>query len=354
MKPVNLNQILSHPKSDCLSFFQTPFSSNPNMDEFEAFLNDMQEQLRIQNKTELLGVLEKNRPQIKKILKSHPDKTYGFYLAHDFQGYVVLDQKLDSYCIIGQSFHVRPLLEELFVNPEFLLINVSLYDVKVYRGDFLHLEIIEQYEFDKLPKNFNGQTSRVYAPQYLGLIPFKTILALKTIAQKVKDLILYQSLPVIVTGLEEMKTIFLRYFDVSVGVISHLQEDFYEKTCVEIIARCKSFRSIVMDYYSAQLKERLKRLTKSTRIITDLGDIIRATYAGRVAHLVIPTEQKLWGKLNPETGEFTIHKKLTRTSIDILNELAEEVIKQGGRIQILGPHFFPADTRLLAVLEGVS
>lgn len=352
MKPVNLNQILSHPKSDCLSFFQTPFNNISDPEELDAFIDSIQEQLRLEKKRELLGVLEKHRTQIKKILKTQPDKTYGFYLAHDFQGYVILDQKIESYSIIGQTFHVRPLVEELFVNPEFLLINVSLYDIKIYRGDFLHLEIIQQYEFDKLPKNFHGQTSRVYAPQYLGLIPYKTILAIKTIAQKVKDLILYQSLPVIVTGLEEMKTIFLRYFDVSVGVISHLHEDFYEKTCVEIIARCKSFRSIVMDYYSAQLKERLKRMTKSTRIISDLGEIIRATYAGRVVHLVIPIEQKLWGKLNPETGEFTIHKKLTRTSIDILNELVEEVIKQGGKIQVLAPHFFPNESRILAILEG--
>ncbi len=136
-------------------------------------------------------------------------------------------------------------------------------------------------------------------------------------------------------------------------MISHLQEDFYEKTCVEITERCKSFRYVVIDYYSAQLKERLKRMMKSKRLLTELSDIIRATYDGKVVHLVIPTEKKIWGKIDPATGEVIIHKRMNKkTSVDILNELAEEVIKQGGKIQILGPHFFPQNTSVLAILKG--
>ncbi len=310
-------------------------------------------QLSLQEKGSLAKVFEKSRSQVKKIIKAHPDKSHGFFLAEDLQGYVILDQKIESYCMIGQTFHMRPLLEEIFVNPEFMLINISLYDIKIYRGDFQHLEIVQHYEFDLLPKNFNDSSHRVYAPQYLGLIPYKTILALKTIAQKVMDLILYHSLPVIVTGLEEMKTIFLRYFDHNFGVISHLQEDFYEKTCVEITERCRNFRYVVIDYYSAQLKERLKRMMKSRRLLTELTDIIKATYEGKVIHLVIPTEKKIWGRIDPKSGKVVIHKRMNKkTSVDILNELAEEVIKQGGKIQILGPHFFPQNANVLAILKG--
>lgn len=353
MKPVNLNQLLFHPKSDSLSFFLSPAEGSIDTTDLDLFLDDMIVQLNLQEKAAVSKVFEKCRSQVKKIIKSHPDKSHGFFLAEDLQGYVVLDQKIDPYCIIGQTFHVRPLLEEIFVNPEFMLINISLYDIKIYRGDFQHLEIVQQYEFDQLPKNFNDGSARLYAPQYLGLIPYKTILALKTIAHKVMDLILYHSLPVIVTGLEEMKTIFLRYFDHNFGVISHLQEDFYEKTCVEILDRCKIFRYVVIDYYSAQLKERLKRMMKSKRLLTELPEIIKATFEGKVIHLVIPTEKKIWGKIDIDTGEVVIHKKMNKkTSVDILNELAEEVIKQGGKIQILGPHFFPQNANVLAILKG--
>lgn len=349
MKPVNLNQLLFHVKEDSLSFF---LNSQTGGIEIETFMEDMSSQLHLLEKLSLAKILEKNKGQIKKILKNNPQKSAGFFLSEELQGYIVLEEKIECYCIIGQTFHVRPLLEEVFVNAEFLLVNVSLYDIKIFRGDFQNLEIVQHYEFDQLPKNFNDHSARIYAPLYMGLVPNKSILAMKTIAQKIKDMILYESIPVLVTGLEDMKVIFLRFMDESTGVITHLNEDFYEKTCIEILDRCKAFRYVVMDYYSAQLKERLKRMMKSRKILTELPDIIHATFNGKIAHLVIPTERKIWGKLDAVTGEFVLHKKAGKTSIDILNELAEEVIKQGGRIQILGQHFFPNNSSVLAIVKG--
>jgi hypothetical protein len=354
VKPVNLNQLLFHPKSDSLSFYFSPVGKTGNLEDMDTLLLEMTSHLETQEKPDLLKILDKHREGIKKIVKSHPDKSHGFFFSEDLQGYLIIDHNVESFHIICQTFHVRPLLEELFVNPEYLLVNVSLYDIKIYRGDFHHVEIVQQYEFDQLPKNFNAQLSRIYAPEFMGLIPYKTILALKTIAQKIKDLALYHSLPVIVTGLDDMKAIFVRYFDESVSLITHIQEDFYEKTCVEIIERCKKFRYIVMDYYSAQFKERLKRMIKAKRLISDLSEIILAAQQGKILHLVLPTEQKLWGKIDLETGEHVIHKRVTKNSVDILNELAEVVMREGGRIQVLGPHFFPQNATVLAILKGKS
>lgn len=349
MKPVNLNQLLFHSHSSTtLSFFQP---KQTDLEVLESFLKDMKLQLSLRGKSALAKLLEKNLNDIKKILKNHPGKSYGFFLSEKVQGYIALETMVESYCIIGNSFHVRPLLEEVFVNPEYLVVNVSLYDIKVYRGDFQHLEIIQHYEFDQLALEVK---SHLFSPKHVGLIPYKSILAMKTIAQKVVDLTLYDNIPVIVTGLEEMKEIFLRYFHNSFGIITHIQEDFYEKTCVEILEKCKSFRYAVIDFYSARFKERLMKMVKSKRLISDMGDIIQAIRDGKVVQLVLPTERKVYGQISFETGEFEIHKKRLkrRPSVDILNELAKEVISQGGKIQVLAPHFFPQDSDVLAILRG--
>lgn len=351
VKPVNLNELLFHEKEDALTFFLPPSTSPESSSLHEAFVDDVQTQLQIQENLKLKKIVEKARPSLRRILKSHPEKSHGFFFSEGLQGYTILQRPIEPYCTIGQSFHIRPILEELFVNPEFLLVNISLYEIKIYRADFQQLEIIEHYDFDELPKNFN-ESMRPISPQFRGLVPHKNIQALKNIAQKIKDMILYESLPVIITGLEEIKKIFLRYFDESVGVMTHFDDDFYEKTSMEILDKCERFRYAVTDYYSSQLKERLKRMIKSRYILSDLTEIIKATYQGKVLHLVIPTEQKLWGKLDPATGEFTIHKKFGKNSVDLFNELAEEVMKQGGKIKILGPHFFPQNTQALAVLRG--
>lgn len=354
MKPATLNQLLFHPKSACLSLYWRSVGASKDVQELTECLSELLTQLKDQDDHALADVLEMNLSKMVSIVKSHPDKGHAFYLASDFQGYIILDYSIESYHTIGESFHVRPLIEELLVNPEYMVVNVSLYDIKIYQGDFQHLEIVQQFEFADLPKSFFGENhARLYAPQYLGLIPYKTIMALKTIAQKVMDMVIYRSIPIIVTGLDEIKNIFLRYFEHSFGVISHVSEDFYEKTCVEILERCKNFRYMVMDFYSAQFKERLKKLVKTKRLIADLSDIIKAVYEGRVVHLILPTEKRLWGRFDSQSGEFSLDNKMNKkTSVDILNDLAEEVMRQGGRIQVLGPHFFPTEAHAMAVLRG--
>ncbi len=353
MKPANLNQLLFHSKTSSLSFFQAPIKKDAEWEEFERFVLDMEAQLRLQGKSGLAKILVKNKNHFIKTIKSHPKNSHGFFLSEKYQGYMSLEIRVETYCVIGHSFHVRPILEELFVNPEYMLVNISMYDIKVYKGDFQHLEIVQHYEFDQVARD-SVDLHRVYAPQYLGLVPYRTILALKNIALQVRDATQYHSVPVFVTGIEDMRENFLKFFDNSFGVITHLNEDFFEKTCVQILERCKSFRPIVIDYYSAQFKERLKKMVKSKRLISDLGEIIRAVSEEKVVHLVLPTEKKVWGHIDISSGEFEIHKKIKKKnpSVDILNELAEEVIRQGGKIQVLAPHFFPQDSYVLAILKG--
>jgi hypothetical protein len=348
VKPIHLNQLLFHPNCDSLSFFLAP-----NHTAFDGFINDMEAQLNFQGKTELASLLEQNRNDIKKIISNHPSQSHGFFLSELLKGYVVLTNSSESFWTTGHSFQVRPLLEEFFSNPEYMVINISLYDIKIYRGDFHHLEIIQSFDYDQLPKSLDMNVAHFFTPQYLGLIPYRTVYALKTIAGRIKDLVLYNSLPVIVTGLREIKEIFLRYFNYASGIVTNIDEDFYEKSCVQIVNRCKSFRSVVLDYYSERLKERLKNLTKSKRVIFELREIIVAVQKGRVNHLILPLEKKIFGAVNFITGEFEIHSnERKRTSVDILNQLAEAVIKDGGRIQHLGHHFFPPESNVLAILKG--
>jgi hypothetical protein len=354
VKPVSLNQLLFHPKSRTLSVFYAPTKSTDEEMAFEFFFEEMRFELDELHDAEMIKLITEQKSNISKVIYRQPQKTCGFFLSDSMAGYTVLENEVDSYYQVGPHFHVRPILEETFTNPEFILINVSFYDIKVYRGDFHHLEVVDQFEFDNVQNTVGSFSPRYYAPQYMGMIPYKTILALKNISRKISEKILYESVPVVVTGLSDTKIIFLQGFEHSFGIISHLEEDFYEKTCVEIIARCKKFRSVVTDYYSAQLKERLKRMVKSPRLLSDLGEIIEATKNGNVIHLVIPTDKKVWGQVDFETGDYEIHKRLNKNtpSVDLLNEIAEEVIKQGGKIQILSPHFFPLEASALAILKG--
>ncbi len=349
MKPLNLNQLLFHPKNfTTVSFF---LEQKTSLDEFEKFFQDILVQLQLRGKTKVESLLRKNHQNIKKILTNWPERSHGFFFSEKIQGFVTLQTQVETYCMIGESFHVRPVLEELFINPDYLVVNVSFYDIKVYKGDFFHLEIVKHFDFEE--HSFDMK-ARLFTPQNLGLVPYKSILALKSIAHEIMELSQYQSMPVIVTGLEDMKLIFMRYFSNNFGVISHIHEDFYEKTCSEILEKCKKFRYPILDLYSAHFKEKFKKLFKSKKMISDLSSIIEAIRNEKVIQLVLPTERKLFGTINFKTGDFEIYKKDSKKneSVDILNELAEEVMRRGGKLHFLAPHFFPQDAHVLAIIRG--
>lgn len=344
-----------HPKGQCVSFFLPAQDKLPDS-EWETFFQDLHSQIELQGQTDLAKLVGKARAGVKKVLRSQPKKAHGFFFSESLQGYVTLEDKIEAFCLFGARFHVRPLLEEIFVHPEFILVDVSSYDIRVYRADFRHVEILQHYEFEDYHRSGQEGLPRIFSPQYRGVIPYKSILAVRAIARKVMDLTLYDSLPVVVTGLEDVRKIFLKNFSDESVVISHFDEDFFEKTCVEILEKIQVMRPAVMNFYSAQLKARLQRLLRSKKIITDLEVIVRAVAEGKVVHLVLPVERKLWGAIDLERGTVELHRKAKKEtlSVDILGELAEEVVRQGGKIQFLGPHFFPGDSQLLAVLKGAS
>lgn len=345
--------MLFHPRADALSFFIPPLKMFKSDHDLSEFIEDVFLQLKIQEKKTLGKILKKTQPQIQKIIHNHSDKSHGFFISGDLLGYTILHHPVEAFSIINDTFHVRPILEELFINPEFILVNISMYDINIYRGDLHYLEIIQQFEFEKLPKNFNESNPKIYAPQYLGLVPYKNIMTLKIIAEKIKDMILYESLPVIVTGPNYIKSIFSSFFEDTLGVFSHFDDDFFEKNCVEILKECQKFRFVIIDYYSSRLKERLRRMMNSKYLLSDLNQISKAVYEQKVLHLVIPSEQKIWGQISPDSFEVSVHKNRIRLSVDILNELAEEVMRQGGRIHILGAHFFPQGSLIMAIIKGV-
>jgi hypothetical protein len=349
VKPVNLNQLILTPHERSLSLFVGASAKS-----HQPLYDDICIQLKNSSDLELLSIFENAWPEIVKKIAGNPSQAFGFFLSQKNFFYITLAVNREDFFILGNSFYLKTVIEDTYSHPEFILINVSLYDVKVYKGDFQHLEILQHFEFEEWPKN-NGdyQKARFYTPQYLGLLPFKTLFALKSIAQKIQDFLMYYSLPIVVTGLSEIKDIFLRHFKYFSGVISHIHEDFYEKTCAQVLEGCKIFRPVILDFYSLQFKERFKKIVPSHLVVTDSPTMLRALNEGRVQQLILPLNLKIWGQINSDSLSLNLHKeRIPLESVDVINELAEIQLRQGGRLQFLTSLFFTQNHFAVAILKG--
>lgn len=352
MNLVKINQLLFHPKSQCLSFFLSPVAKTA-VNAHQSFLEDIQIQLGLQGKKHLAHKFESFHDEILEIASKHPYRSHGFFFSEQLAGYMVLESEVETYCTISSSFHIRPILEEVFVNLEYVLINITATDVRIYQADLTQVEFLKSFEYATSEHpSLPWEQSRISSGDLSQLIPHRTMTNLKNVAQRVMENLQLGSVPVLVSGNETLKGIFLRYYSHPHGVID-LNEDFNEASCIDIMAKMKNHKQTVLDFYSASFKNRLLKLISSGLLVSDLGLVIKATGQDEVLRLMIPSGKNLWGRVNFKTGKYSLAQD-SGDGEDVLNELAEEVIRRGGKIQYLAHHFFPAGSMCMAILKKVK
>lgn len=354
MKLLKINQLLFHPKSQCLSFFLSDLKKS-NLLDHKSFLEDIQVQLGLQGKKHLAQKFEHLLKDILSIVSSDPHRGHGFFISEQLSGYMLLETEVETYCTISSSFHVRPILEEIFINPEYVLINISQNEVRVYQADLKQIEYIRGHEFTATDiTSLPWEQSRIYSGDFSQMIPHRTLGQLRDVAMKVMETMQIGSMPVLIAGNETFKGIFSRYYSHSYGIID-LGEDFSELSCMAIMEKMKTHRQSILDFYSVNFKNRLMKLISAGQLITDLQQVIKSAGQNEINRLMIPTGKNLWGRINFKTGKYSLAQNMkSGDGTDILNELAEEVIRRGGKIQFLSNHFFPKDSVCMAILKKVK
>ncbi len=81
----------------------------------------------------------------------------------------------------------------------------------------------------------------------------------------------------------------------------------------------------------------------------DLARIARSAVAGRVATLLIDAGREIPGHLNDSTGEITYDDLSDPSVDDLLDDLGELVLKQGGEIVIVPAERMPTQTGIAAI-----
>ena len=87
----------------------------------------------------------------------------------------------------------------------------------------------------------------------------------------------------------------------------------------------------------------------------DLANLARLAIAGRVRLLLTERDRRFWGTLDRGTGELELLREGGEDpgnhAVELLDELAELVIRRGGRALVLSEERMPTDTGAAAVLR---
>jgi len=338
LKPVKLNQLLFEITPPCLSIYV------PDAASFEALHVRIEQ--RLEKHPHLQEIYRKELLSIREVLKRHPEDPCGFYLSNGRKGYLPLDHDTAANFVVGESFYLGPVLEELFGNPEYALVILAEAEMRLYRGDSRQVELLERHEFNQHPgpQLVYGQGATITPSQRRGI---------KEWMLRLHQMAALARLPVVVAGQSELVKQFATSFRHPYGVVKLDAPHFTELTCPQLLQEFPKFKGDVVEYHAENFKMRLRTLVRTGRIVSELAALIRAVHEGKVMRLLLPEKRRLWGSVNMQTGHYEImglHQ--VEGSVDIIEEVAEATIRQGGKIQFLPEHFFPHGSHAMVVMRG--
>ncbi len=262
----------------------------------------------------------------------------GFFRTQDSFRVLSLPVDVRTECIIASSFHVKPLLKWLQSDQTFLLLGIGETEARLYCGSqhsLIPLENLNYQEWIDLRRQ-----------RRLG--PSRGIRATISIIYDWLDEVLSNTQQKIyVAGDRRLSDVFIKYAR-QLNVVKTPVWSSFDASNVTMIADV--VRRICKRDLSLKLEKAFVEF--STAPTREISEIAAAAARGAVRKLMVADELLIFGKFDAKTGELTLHPEdLDHEDDDLLDDLAQTVLAQGGEVYVAKPNQIPHGLPLLAIVE---
>ena len=283
----------------------------------------------------------------------HSGSCLGIFLKSDFIYTIDIPVHVEHACQIATTFHVRPLIRWLQTDDNFLILGIE--------GDLIHLAIGSQHSLKlldslPLPKCFSGRND--YVPgemQTDGLLDASDLDSLTKLRDRMFEL-----------TCSSRPRLYLAGDSLSLKKIKH--DLSYDRTVSESLAESFSLNHLSAICSSIRIRQELESVSILSKNLaefyqaedryktrTNIYQIAKAVVGGRVRKLAIAEEVSVFGKLDRKTGKLSLHPfDLDHEDDDILDDLAQIVLMQGGDVIIVPQADIPNRRPVLAIVDCVS
>ncbi|MBL7665650.1 MAG: hypothetical protein JNM93_11005 [Bacteriovoracaceae bacterium] len=256
--------------------------------------------------------------------------------------------------ITANSFHIKPLLHWMQYEKDFYLLGVGQSYACLYSCNQTEIKLVEKIYYsedmvinknDNFDIQFKKERKRM---QNITKTSDWLTSWIMDILTKDKKFLYFAGDKEIVNLLRRNLPYFLKseinqkeYFDESMAI------DIVNKIRFDIKhATTKKIKDVVFEYQSATENE------AASSIKRNLFTIARAAVKGKIKKLVISKEKKIFGKIDKNTGGLAIHyDHLDHEDDDLLDDIAQIVIENGGEVYVADKEQFPKGHAIMAILK---
>ncbi len=265
--------------------------------------------------------------------------SYAIFRSENTFEIIKIPIRFDSFWSLANSFYVKPLLKWIQSESEFLFVGINQGQAKIFYGDMSQAYIVDDIYFD-----LNGTKEKSFIREFSFWLN-EWILNLNQNGKF--NVVLVSDLG----WVDEVKTR-LRVGNMKV---MRLKVDFNNKF---INAYIEEVRKNLVTNSHLQLLSKLGnfyQLNMNQIISKDLFEIAEAVSLKKVTKLLISEDYKIFGSFDLKEGRIHIHPRdLNYEDDDLLDDLAQEVLKYGGEVIVVNKSEYNVDQPALAIIEEKS
>jgi hypothetical protein len=274
--------------------------------------------------------------------------------------------------VVADSFHVKPLLRVVQSSDRYQVLCVTRHTARVFEGN---RDVLDELDSATFPADIEAALGDHRTEPHLTVASYGTgtggpgpmyhghgsrkdetdkdttryfrAVDRAVIAQFSKP----SALPLVLAALPEHQPIF-RELSQNPSLLECGVEGNPEALSVEQL-RDAAWRAVEPQYLTrlAELAETFTAGLARQRATPDLADAARAAVEGRVAQLLVEADRVIPGRIDPTTGRISTAPIDDPEVGDLLDDLAEGVLRTGGEVVIVPRQRMPSSSGLAAILR---
>lgn len=281
-------------------------------------------------------------------------------------GFIPLRGKVQELAIVSDSFHLKPLLNDIQGQNRYYVLTLESQSVCLWEGDSFSLEkkaiyLMPQDRRDKSAgpvgelgqematdpganrqrKSFLRQEARMMMRFY------------KEVGRRLKKQVVRYSDPVYVVAEPSLRSLFMSV-NKSKNLVTHSRLDVDPRKF-----DTESLHQLIWNLASQDTYRMMRRFARDYRLykfggrsLETLHSIAEAALSGKIEALLVTKDLHIWGEIDQNNGRIKKASNLqSDLNEDLLDDIAEAVIAQGGKVYLLDKKDMPENLDIWGVLK---
>lgn len=292
------------------------------------------------------------RALMERIPKFAPAKGLAVFCSPKRVAYVPLDARVGELAIVAESFHVKPLLPLAQSQESYLVLSLTAGVARLYRGNADGLAEGETFRAESKTSGRGRRGADTAPSRPVPLLTNRDIAAFYAqVDRKLRRLVGRRRTPVVLIGSEHYIGLYRGLSRVRTLATDHLEASAGKGEAVQRI------HELAWPIASSAIIRQRKRLTRPYSVmrmrgkaVERLDEIARAAFDGKVASLFLEAGVHVWGRYR--NGRLELQRTQDEAaSDDVLDDLAERVLKSGGKVHVLARSEMPGRASAIAILR---